>query len=226
MKRLRLLTLMCALGATWQIQAQADSSKNTLRAKKWNYEIGLNAYSLTIRGGDFHSNYTNTYDHYAASGFSLKFFHGKSAIRTSADYFQKIIMESVQTMHNRSLSFKTLQFAAGYQRHFGNKRIMPYVFTDLSYGYGREQTRGNYNNDPINFLYYPYNYNNITIRSSTFSATPGVGLRLRLARSLILNLETAAEFFYQKQYVTYTYDQRELTGINLKPVKCSFGFIF
>lgn len=226
MKTLRLLTLVCALGAGWQIQAQTDSSKTITPAKKWQREIGLNVYSMNIRSGDFYSNYKTIYDHYAASGISLKFFHNKSAIRSSVDYLQKIVVDAPRFINDRAISFKTLQFSAGYQRHFSNKKIMPYVFTDLSCSFGRELSQ-RYHNEPIYFLpYYPYNKNPVTIKTRTFSAIPGIGLRLRLGKNIILNLETAAEFFYQKEFGADSYGVHELTGINLKPMKCTFGFTF
>lgn len=229
MKPLSLLVLVCTLGTACQMQAQTDSSKTLKHTKKWSHEIGLNVYSSTMRGGNFYSDYKPLYDHYAASGLSLKFFHGKSAIRTSADYFQKIILNRVRAVHERDISFKTLQVAAGYQRYFGNKKLMPYVFTDLSYSYGRELTRvPNY--DALYYtIYLPYpgyGYNMTTLTSHAFSASPGMGLRLRLRKNIILNFETAAEFFYMKEFSTYNYKSLHTTGINLKPLKCSFAFTF
>lgn len=231
MKPFTLLFLVCAIGIACRGQAQADSSKAAAHTKKWSREIGLNIYSSTIRSGNFYSDYKPVYDHYAASGLSLKFFHRKSAIRTSVDYFQKIILNRVRAVHKRDISFKTLPVAAGYQRYFGNKRLMPYVFTDLSYSYGKELTSGPYYG-PLyydTYLPYPgyiYGYNLTTITSHVFSASPGIGLRLRLGKNMILNLETAAEFFYMKEFGTYNYRSLRTTGINLKPLKCSFGFTF
>lgn len=229
MKPFTLLALVCTLGTACQMQAQADSSKALPGKKKWSREIGINVYSSTIRGGNFYSDYKPLYDHYAASGLSLKFFHGKSAIRSSVDYFQKIILNRVRAVHERDISFKTLQVATGYQRYFGNKRAMPYVFTDVSYGYGKELTRTpNYDALYDTFLPYPgyYGYNMTTITSHVFSASPGIGLRLRLGKNMILNFETAAEFFYMKEFGTYNYRSLRTTGVNLKPLKCSFGFTF
>jgi hypothetical protein len=224
MKPFRLLTFVCALGTAIQIQAQTDSSKTVSKTKKWSHEIGMNLYSSTVRGGNYYTHYKTVYDHYAASGLSLKFFHGKSTIRTSVDYFQKITIDRAQSQ-NQNISFKTLQFAAGYQRHFGNKRVMPYVFTDLSYSFGKELTRGYYG--PLYLPYYRYEYNLVMIRTSSFSASPGIGLRLRLSKNMIINLETGAEFFYMKEFGTYTFDTaNEITGINIKPLKCSFAFTF
>jgi hypothetical protein len=219
MKPFTLLIVACAFGLAMQTQAQTlpDASIPVSPTKKWSRELGLNVYSFTVRGGNFYTNYKTVYDHYAASGLSLKFFHGKSAIRTSVDYFQKITIDRAR-FPNQSLSFKTLQFAGGYQRYF--------VFTDLSYSYGKELTHG-YNDGPLYFPYYRYEYNLNTVRTSAFSASPGIGLRLRLRKNMILNLETGAEFFYMKQFGTYTFGTaNEITGINLKPMKCSFGFTF
>lgn len=231
MKPFTLLALVCTLGTACRMQAQADSSKALSVKKKWSHEIGLNVYSSTIRGGNFYSDYKTLYDHYAASGLSLKFFHGKSAIRTSADYFQKIILNRARAIHDRDISFKTLQVAAGYQRYFGNKKVMPYVFTDLSYSYGKELTRAPYYG-PLyydTYLPYPgyiYGSNLITVTSHAWSASPGIGLRLRMRKNIILNVETAAEFFYMKEFGTYNYRSLRTTGINLKPLKCSFAFTF
>lgn len=129
-------------------------------------------------------------------------------------------------MQSRDFSFKTLQVAAGYQRHFGNKKLMPYVYTDLSYGFGKELTRSFYNGPFYYLADYRYGYTSTEIRTRTFSATPGLGLRIRLGKNLILNFETAAEFFYMKQYDAYIHTPHTLTGINLKPFKASFGFTF
>ncbi len=240
MKTFTLLALVCTLGIACPILAQnslndtvkqADSSKATAGKKTWSREPGINLYSSTVRGGSFYSDYKPVYDHYAASGLSLKFFHGKSAIRSSVDYFQKIILNRVRAVHERDISFKTLQFAAGYQRHFGNKRAMPYVFTDLSYSYGKELTHTPYYG-PLYYdtnLPYPgyiYGYNMTTVTSHKWSASPGIGLRLRFGKNLILNVETAAEFFYMKEFGTYNYRSVRTTGIHLKPLKCSFGFTF
>lgn len=225
MKPFTLLIAACAFGLAMQAQVLPDASNPVSPTKKWSRELGLNVYSFAVRGGNFYTNYKTVYDHYAASGLSLKFFHGKSAIRTSADYFQKITIERAR-FSNESISFKSLQFSGGYQRYFGNKKVMPYVFTDLSYSYGKELMRG-YNDGPLYFPYYRYEYNLSTVRTSAFSASPGIGLRLKLRKNMILNLETAAEFFYMKQFGTYTFGTaNEITGINLKPLKCSFGFTF
>ncbi len=232
MKPFTLLAFVCTLGTAClnDAVAQTDSSKAPAATKKWSREIGINVYSSTIRGGNFYSDYKPLYDHYAASGLSLKFFHGKSAIRSSVDYFQKIILNRVRAVHERDISFKTLQVAAGYQRYFGNKRAMPYVFTDLSYSYGKELTRTpNYDALYDTFLPYPgyiYGYNMATVTSHVWSASPGIGLRLRLGKNIILNFETAAEFFYMKEFGSYNYKSLRTTGINLKPLKCSFGFTF
>jgi hypothetical protein len=229
MKPLTLITFVCALGTAGFAQTQSDSSKTVSITKKWTHELTMNLYSSSVRSGNFYNNYKTVYDHYAVSGLSLKFFHGKSAIRSSVDYFQKITVERARSFLNQPLSFKSLQFATGYQRYFGNKKVMPYVFTDLSYSYGKELIRGN-NYGPLEYVYsiayVPYYYNPVTVRTSAFSASPGLGLRLSLRKNMILNLETAAELFYMKQFGTYTFGTaNEITGINLKLLKCSFGFI-
>lgn len=231
MKPFTLLFLGCALGIACQVKAQADSSTAPAHLKKWSRETGLTIYSSTIRGGSFYSDYNALYDHYAASGLSLKFFHRKSAIRSSVDYFQKIILNKVRATHERDISFKTLQVAAGYQRYFGTKRLMPYVFTDLSYSFGKELLRAPYHNALYDDTYLPYpgytyGYNLTTLTSHAWSASPGIGLRLKLGKSMILNLETAAEFFYMKEFGTDNYRSLRTTGINLKPLKCTFGFTF
>lgn len=239
MKPFTLLALVYALGIACPMQAQVqpndaaqqiELAKAPSGTKRWNREIGLTIYSSTIRGGNFYSDYKPLYDHYAASGLSLKFFHGKSAIRSSVDYFQKIILNKVRSVHERDLSFKTLQVATGYQRYFGNKRLMPYVFTDLAYSYGKELTHTPYYDGPYydTNLPYPgyYGYKLTTITSHAWSAIPGIGLRLRFGKSIILNIETAAEFFYMKETSTYNYKYGRTSGVNLKPLKCTFGFTF
>jgi hypothetical protein len=235
MKPFTQFMLICALGIAWQTQAQAqglndsagqaDSSKTFIRTKKWSHEIGINVYSFAIRGGNFYSNYKTLNDHYAVSGLYLKWFHGKSAIRTSVDYFQKIIIDRPRAIHDKDVSFKTIQITAGYQRHFGNKNVMPYIFTDLAYSNAKELVQ-TYFYDPLYLPYYPYQQNLITVKTSAVSASPGIGLRLRLKKNMILNLETAAEFFYMKQFDTDQNDARNITGFNVKPLRCSFGFIF
>lgn len=232
MKTLHAFALALALCLSADaLQAQQDSiPKTSVATKKWRYEFGLNVYTLNMRGGDYYSRYKRVFDNYAASGLYARYYHGKSAIRTSVDYLQKMIFEGYRAKDN-SISFKTLQLAVGYQRHFGNKKVMPYVFTDLAFSRSRELQSYPYNPYylPYGSLYLPAQYygtSAVSIRSSSYSATPGLGLRLNIRKHIILNFETAVEFFYMKAGDSYQARSYKMYGIHAKPFRCSFGFLF
>lgn len=225
MKTLYAFTLALALCLSVdRLQAQQDSiSKTSGTTKKWRYEFGLNVYTLNMRAGDYYSQYKRVFDNYAASGLYVKYYHGKSAIRSSVDYLQKMIFEGYR-VKDKNISFKTLQLAVGYQRHFGNKKVMPYVFTDLAFSRSRELQVY-----PYGPLYLPMQYyytGPVSIRSTSYSAIPGLGLRINIRKHIILNFETAVEFFYMKAGDSYQVRSYKMYGINAKPFKCSFGFLF
>lgn len=225
MKTLPAFTLALALCLSVdRLQAQQDSiPKTPVTTKKWRCELGLNVYTLNMRAGDYYSQYKRVFDNYAASGLYARYYHSKSAIRTSVDYLQKMIFEGYR-IKDKSISFKTLQVAVGYQRHFGNKRVMPYVFTDLAFSRSRELHAY-----PYGPLYLPapsYYRSMVSIRSSSYSAIPGLGLRISIRKHIILNVETAVEFFYMKTGDPYQAKSYQVYGIQAKPFKCSFGFLF
>lgn len=221
MKDLRLLCTCVLLTVFLGLKAQTDTLKKTTHLKKWDHEFGMNLYTLNIRGGDYYSKYSAVVDNYAASGFYCKFYRGKNSIRTSADFLQKIILDRYSHSSN-TLSLRSLQLVAGYQRHFGNKKITPYIFTDFTFNYSRERRYANY----LGYDYIGYYNLPLTSRSAIFGVTPGIGLRIRIKRNITLSVESAAEFFYMKTSENGTGNYYESTGLTAKPLKCSFGFMF
>lgn len=207
--------------------AQSDSISRNSKAATWQREASLTVYAGTIRGGNFYSQYRSRYDQYAFSGISMKFFRGPHAIRSSVDYFQRMGIGKAYFPDDRTISFKTFQLAAGYQYHFGKGRVMPYLFADLSYGFGKELVHVPYYRELAYPTHLPYVYEHDlqTVTTHAFSLTPGAGLRFRLGKQLVLNVESAAEFFVMRQLDLYL-PASNVVGINAKVLKCTFGFTF
>ncbi len=219
MNPLKLLAILLFLTANGIITAQTNADG---RQKK--YELGMSLYSLVIRGGDYYSGYKNRVDNYVLSGIYFRKYYGRRVMRLSLDYQQKIGNNRPGWLgyDNGFISQRLLQCKAGYQYFFNSRSTGFYVSADLAYSYSSEQWA--YPLDyPLNYLssYAPRAGGTADIRTSAFSCLPAVGLRIHLGKNVMLNLESAAQFFYAIENKS-----NKMIGINARPLNCSLGFRF
>lgn len=221
---LLILMILFALSA-YEGRGQNDSLSRPEASKAYSREIGFNAYSLTVRGGDFYSGYKHLIDNYAASGLYFKRYWGQNGLRFAADYLQKISnQKDFFEERDKAISFRSLQLKVGYQRLLGGKRWSPYFFADLAFTQSNQLLRSIYDGGIYynNNLMYPSYSNYFTRKTAMLSASPGLGLRIRLKQQLRLNLEAGAQFFYMRERSSHYTS----VGINANPFSCSLGFTF
>lgn len=226
MEKLRntlLVFLMFGMGSFF---AQTDTTGAIAKRdkRKTTYEMGMNITSLTLRAGDFYSQYYKQLDNQIFSGLYLKCFRRQNAMRFSIDYSQRNVYARKQPSGDVN-RIKSLELKIGYQRMLGKRKLAAYVFADLEYNYIRRQGLWNGGFYPNNFDYFSngsYDFSN-----NFLCASPGFGLRWKVAKSIVLNAESGAQFFYVRENNADNALQKNTSlGINAKILKISIGFTF
>ena len=186
------------------------------------HELGMNLYALTIRPGDFYSQYKNRIDNYLLNGLYYKLYFGRSALRCSFNYLRRFNNASVRYGGN-VYSSRTFQAAMGYQYALNKgSKTVPYVFADASFSLLNElRSRDGYYALPYHMsssiAYYP-NYYTSCYQGAV---SPGIGLRLHLGKNVMLTLETALQLFYEVEGHSY-----RSIGVSARPFQCQLGFMF
>ena len=227
--------LFISKGLFAQITSVDSASKAGTKAKFC--ELGMQLYSLGLTPADQYTNYNSSvFENTFFSGLYFKWFKGSDVLRASFNYSQKAILSGNpyssywhQSTNNGVLRAGSLTI--GYQRLLGRKKLAPYFFVDLHYGYSKQNGRFDY------YYMYPM-YNELTvpwqnqgqeylIERSQLGICKGLGLRWNVANRLVLNLETYFEYYYylQQDIKNSTYKQRGL-GLTFNPVQFSVGFKF
>jgi hypothetical protein len=206
------------------LYSQADSIRIKTQAPA-KHELGTSLYALSIKPGDFYSQYNYRLDNYLFNGLYYKCYTGKSALRCSFNYFRKLAGYK-HGSYGSYLPSRSFQAAVGYQRLLGKgSKTAPYVFADASCSLQRE-TRSQES------YYYPYYYlassylanpyyDTYIANSYQAAISPGIGLRVHLGKNLVLNLEAALQFFYEVENHSY-----KSIGISARPFQCQLGFMF
>jgi hypothetical protein len=203
-------------------QADSQAVKNGVSAK---HELGMNLYAFSVRPGDFYSQYRNRIDNYLFNGLYYKRYYGRSAMRYSINYFQRLINFG-NSFNGTYFPSRTFQAAIGYQRLLGKSlKTVPYVFADISYSSLSEVRGGeSYYNYPYylssSLAYYPY-YDTYAVQTFQGAVSPGIGLRIHLGKNVALTMETALQFFYQVENHSY-----RSIGVSARPFQCQIGFMF
>jgi len=236
MKKLRdtpVLLLMFLSGICFAQKDTTVALQNPAKAKII-YEMGINLYGLTVRAGDYYTQYTNVLDNQIFSGLYFKLFKGKNVLRAALDYSQRSAYYGKQPFSTNSGNsrgqLKSMEIKVGYQRMLGKRRFAPYVFSDLEYNYfwqpapAQQDFYPMYSSYSYNYIYYRY----YTLSGSFFCVTPGFGLRWNIAKCVVLNFETGAQFFYSHERSSNNFEPNHFksAGINAKPAKVSIGFTF
>lgn len=235
----KLLMVCCAgLFLSQGLHAQATASDSILKSgtKTAFCELGMQLYSLGLTATDHYYYYNpKLVDHTLFSGLYFKWFKGRDVLRASFSYSQKVVLSTdlyssywPQPHHNGIIRAGDLKI--GYQRLFRSKKLAPYFFVDVHYGYSKQNGRfGNYMYPMYNELTVPWQNNDreYLIERSQLGICKGLGLRWNVANRLVLNLETYLEYYYylQQDIKNSTYKQRGL-GLNFNPVQFSVGFKF
>jgi len=210
---LLLAVLVCCAGFA---AAQADSGQ-ARHKRKTVYEMGINLYALTLRPGDYYSGYSTIRDNQIFSGIYLKCFHGQYALRFGVDYSQRTFAAG-QWNHATSFDLK-----AGCQRLLGKRRLAAYVFADLEFSHMTRQAYG----APYYSIYADYYNPYYTINSNTGCLSPGLGLRWKLGKLVVLNLESGVQLYYASEFGTgFSYDKSTSVGMNVRVAKLNLGFTF
>lgn len=207
-------------------RAQADS----LKSKARRYELGMNLYASSIRGGDHYSAYRRVNDHYVFNGLYMKYYFGQNALRVSANYMQKLVNNNkayTPLPAGRIISSRTAAVSIGYQRLFGHRKLVPYLSCDLGAEYLRELRSFSH------YYYLPYYHyadiafpENGMFTSLLLGASPGIGLRMHLGRGVVLTAETQAQFYYALESAYRSTTGNKMIGVSVKPFLLSLGFMF
>lgn len=231
--QLTVLLLFCFLSNSFFTQSTALTplQDSVSPKKKVFYEMGMNIYALTMRGGDFYTKYDVVLDNQIFSGIYFKLFKGKNSLRTSLNYSNRNVYNSVPPFsHSRGAlgQLKSIEINLGYQRMFGKKKLAPYFYSDLEYIHFWQlgQIQPAFYPTPYysSYSYDYYRYYSLT--GSFYCLSPGMGLRWRIGNHLVLNFETGAQFFYSKEFDFYGSRLVNNVGINAKPLKFSLGFTY
>lgn len=216
MKQLQTLLLAALLCCAGFATAQTDSSQAHHKRKKV-YEMGIDLYALTLRPGDYYSGYKTMRDNQIFSGIYLKCFRGQYAMRFGVDYSQRTF-SSDQWSHATSLDLKV-----GYQRMLGKRRLAAYVFADLEFSHMKREAYG----APYYSIFADYYNPYYTIISNTGCLNPGLGLRWKLGKLVVLNLESGVQLYYSSESGSaFSYDKNTSVGMNVRVAKLNLGFTF
>lgn len=225
------LSVACVLLVT-PFRAQPDSSR-TKTSHKPGLEAGFNLYGLTLRPGNFYTNYKVITDQQVFSGMYLKYHMGLNALRWEVNYSQRYFRYQqgpYGAMGKNQVPARSFEIKMGFQRSFGTGRFSLYGFADLEYNYfwtpyGPFYQPGYYYENIA--LYAPY-YEYYRISGSFFCLSPGAGLRWKIGNHIALSFETTAQLFYAREKPdNYSTNKTiESVGINAKPVRLSVGFTF
>jgi hypothetical protein len=157
-------------------------------------EIGVNLFSLThlARYHDNVDRYVMDADMNYVPGIYYKRHFGKNALRASFDYTQKFIRvgnpEIVYGGHYVAAWKKNVSVALGYERSFGNKKLQPYVFSDLVFNYQ------NMTGERLIFgCFGPYGIFKFSEETFEYGASAGAGLRYSLNPFIHLTYEFSAQ---------------------------------
>lgn len=213
------------------IMAQKDTlAPDGNTSRKAVYECGMNVYGLTIRAGDYYSEYKNVWDNQVFSGLYLKRHVGKNALRASLEYSRRRALfgkEAWSATRANTGQLVSVDLQVGYQRSFGQGTCSPYVFADAAFAH--------YFPVAVNYTYpYLYSYSSFaptyfyyryyTLSGSFLSINPGLGLRWSLAKNVCLNIETCAQFFFSHERTPERSETFNSVGVNARPLRLSIGF--
>lgn len=235
----KLLMVCCAgLFLSQELHAQATASDSILKSgtKTAFCELGMQLYTLGLTPVDQYTNSNSTvFENTLFSGLYFKWFKGRDVLRASFSYIQKAVLSdnpytSLGYLSQNNGVLRAGSLTIGYQRLLGSKKLAPYFFVDLHYGYSKQNGRFDYYMYPMyNELTVPWQDNGreYLVERSQFGLCKGLGLRWNVASRLVLNLETYLEYYYyiQQDIKNSTYKQRGL-GLNFNPVQLSVGFKF
>lgn len=225
MKKLQLIFLALTM-TTQSARSQEDKTGNT---KPMRYELGFNLFSLTLRPGNFNTDYKMVSDYQAFSGIYFKYHFGQNALRSEIN-FSKRNLRSNWPFSPIVEKTTSLELKAGYQRSFTKGKFSIYAFADAEYYYFHPE-QYYYHPMPYPSLYmYPMpadETRSFMIKGSYFCLSPGLGFRWKLGEHFLLGYEAGAQFFYARTKYAEAYSGiMESVGINVKSARFSIGVNF
>lgn len=222
LRKLILLAIQVFAGSYLSGQDQTPAP----RPKTHFCELGFNLYRLDYASSYLYQGYYsyNSFEHNFFRGMNFKYYFGKNAIRSSADYRKEGSYPDATLPFSEARLSKAGSLTLGYQRLFFKGRFSPYVFTDL--GYMHLEKRGSYQYDC--YVSIPPDFNrNYHLITSFFSVSTGLGLRYTPLKPLVLSLEGNIQYYMLREKdlnnKTSPYRTR---GLLFNPLQFSLGFIF
>lgn len=222
MKKIMSLLLLALMPAGAFCQADSLRMKTQALPK---HELGMSLYALSVKPGDFYSQYDYRIGNYLLNGLYYKRYFGKSALRCSFNYFRQLVNYR-NRLYGNFFPSRTFHAAVGYQRLLGKvSKTAPYVFADASYSICRETRQQDFLYYPYylssSYIANPYYYDANPVSSYQYAVSPGIGLRVHLGKNVLLNLEAALQFFYEVE----NHSARSI-GISARPLQFQLGFMF
>jgi len=207
------------------------------------HELGMNLFSVIniYPGKSQHSSITPGDPFYKTGnnifpGIYYKYHSGKNALRLSLDYFQKAHsgMGSITFDPYTSFDYSYAgimtnhDFKIGYQRSFGTRRVIPFIFSDLVFNYNKLTAAQNIylytQYFPVSSVSLPY-----YIEQYLFGISPGGGVKIRLSKNVVLTYEFSAIFSYSRSHEILRGSKYWATEFDwrVNPIKMlGFGVVF
>ena len=237
---------MCCMLFAINMSAQTpiNDLSNPVSKKDQFFETGIKLYSMDlIKADNYFQNDPRNFDHYFLNGLYFKYNKGKSALRVSLNYNQKVIGNNFYRQtgdwggNGWNYNYGRLRAAtikAGYQRIIAGKKLAAYFFVDIYYSYSQQEEINYFDGaylanttGPVNsfapIFYYPYK---TFVERSEIGIAKGLGLRWKISHKIVFNLETNFELYYFKQREKYSKFTQRGTNFSFNPLQFSLGFIF
>jgi hypothetical protein len=203
------------------LAAQSNGAQNVIR-REW----GMNTYAFNLRPGDFYSGYKIVQDHYLFNGIYYKRYWGNNSMRYGVGFYQKIINDGTffHTNSSRFIRSRFLQLSVGYQRMFSSRKVSPYFFSDVALQSVKELISGRSNTGTWDYIL-PYYGNSIMRKELGAGVSAGLGIRVRIKKSLVLNIESGTLFYYAYGYISDVGRNYKELGANVSVLNVNLGIL-
>ncbi len=210
-----------------------ESENKTTDPTSHKNEFGLNLFSITnlTRFKVPEYNFVDVYNPYyninynISSGIYYKRYCGKNALRLSFDYYQKAVGQSLEIPYNGGWTYydyysgtkKDYQIKVGYERLFGSKRLLPFVFADLFFNYGKYTGYRFYNGESV---FVNTTNGNFYLENLQYGAALGGGLKYHLNKHIVISYEfSATASYWTVQDISQGYNKYGDIAFRINPIR-------